>query len=119
MVICPLESTVVFGDCQVATCMWNDKMGKCKAASRNNDTFNKDVSERTTEETLAVKNVQDYVSVGTFLEASSGKDIHALREKDFPSREAFLAWAKRKGLSKTSSTNVPYDTIVENIKAAL
>lgn len=119
MIICPLEGVVVFGECLVLTCMWNDKRGKCQSFVRGNDTFNKDTSDRTPEELASVKKIQDFVSVGLFLEDHSGKELHALKARDIPSKDKFVVWAKRKGANKAASTQTPYDSIVDQIKAAL
>jgi hypothetical protein len=119
MIICPLEGAVLFGGCPVVSCMWNNGKGRCTStaggATGNAVNENEDSS---SEELDAIRNVKHFVTVGVFIEATTGRDIQSIHAKDIPSEEKFSEWLSKKG-STIRGQQIPYGDIVRQIKAAL
>lgn len=111
MLVCPLENHIIFGTCQVGTCMHN-RIGRCDYLKSKV----KPLSEVTPEEMSLVNDIRHTVTVGKFLEDKSGKDLLSLKASDFPVKSEFELWALRK---KVPIKLVDYDKIVEKIKTNL
>ena len=102
MRICPVEGTVQFSECHVATCMWHKPAGNGCSHTEDSATTEEQstASPVWTDETFAVRaRVMQYIMVGTFLEEASGRDLASMTAKDFVrTQDEFTAWCKRKSV---------------------
>ena len=125
MLVCPLEGSIIFSKCPVASCMWYSGTGSCSHGSQKpssrvgqDDISKNSLSpEAREEQNNTYHRIIHYVTVGSFLESKSDKDLTSMSVRDFPSQEVFTAWCKEKGVK--GHRDIPYETIVEHIKQEL
>ena len=110
MIICPIEGAVIFSDCPVNSCMWNNG-GKCRNGIRDSR-IPKSVSDCTPEQLDAMTDVKQTVTVGLFLEAHSGKEVSNLKMSDVPEKLVFEVWAAKR---KVNISAIDYNTVVYRI----
>lgn len=123
MMLCPLEGTVIFSKCPVTTCMWYRGTGSCghgtTAPALDPDEIGEDqYSEEAAEKVQKTRtSILHYVTVGEFLEATSGKELINLTNSDFPKKGVFVKWCKDKSVK--GHEGIPYEAIVEHVKKEL
>ena len=110
MIICPIEGAVLFADCPVNTCMWNNG-GRCKNGIRDSR-IPKNMADCTPAQLDAMLDVKQTVTVGLFLEAHAGKEISNLKQSDIPTKLDFETWAAKRKLNISA---IDFNSVVYRI----
>ena len=117
MLICPIEGAALFSSCPVSTCMWHKGVGGC---DHGNVTDRAYLDPEIPDDVPLIETrgkILHYITVGAFLEATSGKELAALNTKDFPPEAKFQEWCKSKSVK--SSKTIHYTKIIQHIKQEL
>jgi hypothetical protein len=101
--------------------MWYAGVGTCTHSQAKNEDHNDPFEDsgcgKSQDLTATKEKILHYITVGTFLESKARKDLSNLTEKDFLSKEEFLAWCKSKSVRNYKT--IPYESIKEHIKTSL